>query len=245
MTDEALFPRPIAHRGLHDRANGIIENTAAAFEAAIAENYSIECDLQLTSDGEPVVFHDDALERLLGLDGLVADIDLATLCATPLLDSRDQDCPLRLADFLDLIQGRTLLQIELKRQRDSDATHLLARTAAELIKSYEGPVTIESFDPELITLIQRFGFNGPRGIITFDYAESGATQSMSEEQRYQLRHLLHWHQTQFDFISCEKSALMLPAIKFWREPWQTGDLLDRPQRCRSAGRARLVRSDSF
>ena len=68
-----LFPRPVAHRGLHDRANGVIENSASAFAAAIAGDFAIECDLQLTSDGHAVVFHDEKLERLTGETGLVSD----------------------------------------------------------------------------------------------------------------------------------------------------------------------------
>src|SRR5688572_5860319 len=59
-----LTARPIAHRGLHDAADGVIENTASAFQAAIAENYAIECDLQISADGEAMVHHDAALGRL-------------------------------------------------------------------------------------------------------------------------------------------------------------------------------------
>ncbi|MGB3335731.1 MAG: glycerophosphodiester phosphodiesterase family protein [Devosia sp.] len=70
---EPMFSKPIAHRGLHDRAKGVIENTASAFEAAIAGGYAIECDLQLTSDGVPIIFHDSDMKRLLGKDGAVAD----------------------------------------------------------------------------------------------------------------------------------------------------------------------------
>jgi glycerophosphoryl diester phosphodiesterase len=212
----ALFPRPIAHRGLHDRANGIIENSAAAFEAAIAGNFAIECDLQLTSDGVPVVFHDDDLERLTGKTGPVSAISSAELTTTPLLGSAAGDCPQRFTDFLSQIAGRTLLQIELKHQSDVAGTQLLARAAAELLKSYEGPVTVESFDPNLLTQIRQFGFTGPRGIITYDYEPNEWDAYLTDDQRYTLRHLLHWHETQFDFISCDKDALELPAIKFWR-----------------------------
>src|SRR6476661_8943253 len=59
-----LTARPIAHRGLHDTRRGVIENTASAFAAAIDSDYAIECDLQLSRDGEAVVFHDEGLERL-------------------------------------------------------------------------------------------------------------------------------------------------------------------------------------
>ncbi|MGB3335730.1 MAG: hypothetical protein WBA73_00980 [Devosia sp.] len=77
-------------------------------------------------------------------------------------------------------------------------------------------MTIESFDPHLLTAIRQFGFSGLRGIITYDYADAGEDNHLTEEQRYTLRHLLHWHETQFDFISCDKAALQLPAIFFWR-----------------------------
>src|SRR6266436_3725383 len=59
-----LTARPVAHRGLHDRARGIIENMPGAIRAAIDGNFSIEVDLQLTADGEAMVHHDDALGRL-------------------------------------------------------------------------------------------------------------------------------------------------------------------------------------
>jgi glycerophosphoryl diester phosphodiesterase len=211
-----LFDRPVAHRGLHNRAAGIIENSAAAFDAAIARNFAIECDLQLTSDGVAVVFHDPDRKRLQGKDGLVADTSLAEMTATPLLDSADNQCPQTLAEFLAQVDGRVMLQIELKYQRDTTNTELLARAAAEALKAYKGPVTVESFDPRLITLIRQFGFTGPRGIITYDYKPDGWHKDLPDEQRFVLKHLLHWHETQFDFISCDKDALQLPAIQFWR-----------------------------
>src|SRR5258708_419276 len=69
--DRAKFLRPIAHRGLHDRAKGRIENSAPAFLAAIDKGYGIECDLQAAKDGTPMVFHDDKLERLTGEPGRI------------------------------------------------------------------------------------------------------------------------------------------------------------------------------
>jgi glycerophosphoryl diester phosphodiesterase len=213
---EPLFPRPIAHRGLHNRSAGIIENSASAFAAAIEGNFAIECDVQLTSDGVPVIFHDDTMERLLGRDGAVADTSSADINAWTLLGSTAGDRPQRFTEFLSQIGGRALLQIELKHQRDAAGTQLLARSVAEALKGYEGPVTVESFDPNLLTAIRKFGFDGPRGIITYDYADPSEDTSLTDEQRFVLRHLLHWHETQFDFISCAKNALDLPAIRFWR-----------------------------
>ena len=213
---EILFPDPIAHRGLHNRARGIIENSASAFEAAIAAGYAIECDVQLSSDGVGIIFHDDGMDRLLGKTGMVRDTSSAELTTSPLLDSKAGDCPQTITAFLNQVAGRALLQIELKHQRDAAGTQLLARAVAEALKYYPGPVTIESFDPALLTAIRQFGFTGPRGIITYDYADASEDSTLSAEQRYTLRHLLHWHETQFDFISCDKDALELPAITFWR-----------------------------
>jgi len=213
---EPLFPAPVAHRGLHDRAKGIIENTASAFEAAIAGGYAIECDVQLTSDGVAVMFHDDNMKRLLGTEGEVADCTAAEITGMPLLDSAAGDRPQKFGEFLDQIAGRTLLQIELKRQRDASGTQRLARAVAEGLKSYQGLVTVESFDPNLLTAVRQFGFAGPRGIITYAYDRPDWDSDLDDEQRYTLRHLLHWHETRFDFISCHQDALELPAILFWR-----------------------------
>lgn len=211
-----LFARPIAHRGLHDRARGIIENSVAAFEAAIARDFAIECDLQLSREGVPVVFHDDARKRLQGVEGLVAETSAAEMTETPLTGSADGDCPLTLEAFLERIAGRVQLQIELKRQRDPEGTKTLARAAARALAAYKGPVVVMSFDPALIIAVREAGFSGPRGIILYDYAEGDDGPALTEEQRFILRNLLHWHETRFDFISCEKNALHLPAVGFWR-----------------------------
>ena len=66
-----LIARPVAHRGLHDAQNGVIENTASAFAAAIPGRYGIECDLQVSADGEAMVFHDATLDRLTEGSGRV------------------------------------------------------------------------------------------------------------------------------------------------------------------------------
>lgn len=213
---QALFPRPVAHRGLHDRAKGVIENSASAFQAAIAGGFAIECDLQLSNDGVPMVFHDDTLERLTGQTGRVSEHTAAELGDMVLIDSAAGDRPQTFDAFLAQIDGRALLQVELKHQRDGESTRDLARAAAKSLAAYRGPVTVESFDPQLISLVRDFGFAGPRGIITYDYEGEDYPPGITEDERYVLRHLLHWTQTRFDFISCAQNALTLPAIGFWR-----------------------------
>src|SRR5256885_6742074 len=74
-----LITRPVAHRGLHDSPAGVIENTPSAFAAAVAGNYAIECDLQLSADDDAMVFHDDTLERLTRGSGRVDAMPAAAL----------------------------------------------------------------------------------------------------------------------------------------------------------------------
>ncbi|HEV7278219.1 MAG TPA: glycerophosphodiester phosphodiesterase family protein [Devosiaceae bacterium] len=216
MPPRPRFDRPIAHRGLHDRAAGVIENSRTAFEAAIARGFTIECDLQLSSDGEAIVFHDDALARLTGTEGLVHDRTVGELTKLPLLGSSAGDCPQRFEDFLDQVAGRTLLQIELKRQRDWRSTRQLAARAAAALAAYQGPVTVESFDPEMLVAIRDCGYAGPLGIITQGYDDEASERKLDSGDRARLRHLLHWPRTRFDFISCDVQALGLPAVKFFR-----------------------------
>ena len=74
-----LIARPVAHRGLHDARSGVIENTPSAFAAAVAGNYAIECDLQITADGEAMVHHDDTLGRLTEGSGRLDAMTAAAL----------------------------------------------------------------------------------------------------------------------------------------------------------------------
>src|SRR5450755_26560 len=85
-----LTARPIAHRGLHDAAEGVIENTASAFTAAIAGGYGMETDLQFSADGEAMVHHDDALGRLTQGQGRLADKAAAEIKAVRFKASQDR-----------------------------------------------------------------------------------------------------------------------------------------------------------
>eukprot|EP01036_Dinobryon_divergens_P054301 gene54301-72565_t len=89
----ALFDHPVAHRGLHDRARGIIENSLPAFEAAIAAGYGIECDVQLSSDGVPFIFHDDEFDRLTAAKGRSDARPIAEVQALLLTDSTPPQVP--------------------------------------------------------------------------------------------------------------------------------------------------------
>jgi glycerophosphoryl diester phosphodiesterase len=208
------FDRPIAHRGLHDRAKGIIENTHAAFEAAIAKNYAIECDVQLSSDGVPFIFHDDNFERLTSATGRSDAMAIADVQNLVLTGSVANQTPQRFTEFLGQIAGRVQLQIELKQQADATRTRKLATEVAAALRGYNGPYTLESFDPRLLVALRDAGVTAPCGIITYDYNERDWDKHISGFRKFVLRHLLHWPWTRFDFISCRNLSLYLPMVRF-------------------------------
>src|SRR6266404_8652217 len=98
-----LTARPVAHRGLHDLARGIIENMPGAIRAAIDGNFSIEVDLQLTADGEAMVHHDDALGRLTEGSGALLEKTAAELKAVKFRDTPER--MMTLGDLCALVAG--------------------------------------------------------------------------------------------------------------------------------------------
>ena len=156
-----LTARPIAHRGLHDAANGVIENTASAFEAAIAHNYAIETDLQLSADGEAMVHHDDALGRLTDGEGRLDAMPAAKLKQVPFKATGDR--MMALGDLCALVGGRATLVIELKSRFEGDVR--LPRRTADVLQDYKGPVAVMSFDPGQITALRDFAPSLLRGLV--------------------------------------------------------------------------------
>ncbi|HEY8596058.1 MAG TPA: glycerophosphodiester phosphodiesterase family protein [Devosiaceae bacterium] len=215
MNSPAPFlAQPIAHRGFHDRASGILENSASAFDRAIAHGFAIECDLQLTGDDVPVVFHDPTLDRLTGQSGNVRSISAGQLTRIPLKGSASGDCPQRFSTFLEQVAGRVPLVVELKHQK-GDATAALAARVVDAIRGYDGPIAFKSFDPRLLTALRTAGYEGPLGIITYRYDDEEARQGTNPLQRIWLRGLAHFPMTRFNFISCDHLALTMPSIRLF------------------------------
>ena len=198
----ALLSRPIAHRGLHNAAGGVIENSISAARAAIAANYAIECDIQSTQDGAAIVFHDDDLSRLTNLTGCVRDWPLATLQRQRLRGTMETIPSLK--DFLATIEGRVPLVIELKSAFDGDLRLLQAVAAA--LETHRGPIFIESFDPFLIARLRidaaQMGMaHIPLGIVAQAHYGEEDWPQLSSDQRREMTHFLHYPQTRPDFIS--------------------------------------------
>lgn len=199
-----LVARPIAHRGLHDLAAGVIENSASAAEAAIAGGFGIECDVQLTADGEAVVFHDFVLDRLTAESGTVVERKADALSAITLKGSRD-GIP-TLSAFLDLIGGRVPLVIEIKSRFDGNLA--LTRRAVEVLAGYQShPIVIKSFDPAIVTALRELAPEIPRGIVAMNAYDYGDYDSLSPARKHALANLLHFSESQPHFLSWKVADL--------------------------------------
>lgn len=194
-----LTARPIAHRGLHDGAAGgsIIENTIEAAEAAAAVGYGIECDVQLTGDGEVVVFHDDRLDRLTAGSGALRDMNLAALRAIVFKNSVSRISTLQ--EFLACIAGRVPVVIELKSRWDGSTE--LAEKTARIAAGYNGPAAIMSFDPSLVRAVRLFAPGITRGVVAERYYDEPEWTALSPRQKFGLGNLMHISQTRPHFIA--------------------------------------------
>jgi glycerophosphoryl diester phosphodiesterase len=154
-----LTARPFAHRGLHGQ--GRIENSRAAFEAAIDARHGIELDVQASRDGQAMVFHDERLERLAEGAGPISAMIRSELERIRLRDSVET-IP-SLAGILALIAGRAPLLIEVKAPgREVGA---LSRAVSATLKDYIGPVAVMSFNPEVGHWFARHDPKRLRGLV--------------------------------------------------------------------------------
>ncbi|WMT71685.1 glycerophosphodiester phosphodiesterase [Bradyrhizobium sp. Ash2021] len=204
-----LTARPVAHRGLHDDARGIIENMPAAAEAAVSGNFSIECDIQLTADGEAMVHHDDALGRLTEGSGALLGKTTAELKAVKFKDTPER--MMTLADLCALVAGRVPLVIEVKSHFDGDRK-LVARMA-EVLASYRGPVVGMSFDPDQVLALRETMPALPRGIVAEREYTAADWPEATPAQRRGMEHLRHAFRTRPHFVAFWVNEL--PAAAPW------------------------------
>jgi glycerophosphoryl diester phosphodiesterase len=198
-----LTARPIAHRGLHAEARGIIENSIAAAAAAIVKNYPIECDVQCTKDGEAVVFHDFLLDRLTPASG---DIGAFTAAEVTRLTYREGGATIvALPDFLAAIGGRVPLIIEIKSRFDGDMR--VAARVVSLAAAYSGPVTIMSFDPDVLVRCRTLNIACPLGLVAQAAYDEEAWQGLTEEQRKRLANLIDFPSIAADFLAWRAADL--------------------------------------
>jgi glycerophosphoryl diester phosphodiesterase len=201
----AFRTTPMAHRGLHTPENGVIENSLSAVRAAIGKGYGVELDLQLSADGEAMVFHDDDLDRLTSQKGAVHRFASSVLQTFPLKGGHDT--PLPLSTILSEIRGRIPILLELKDQGDRD-TGMLEQAVAAALGKYIGPVAVMSFNPRMVARLAEMAPEVPRGLTTGTFNDEG----MTPEVRDHLRAITDFDAVGASFISHEAADLDSPRV---------------------------------
>lgn len=201
-----LTTRPIAHRGLHDEAEGRPENSLAAFEHAVSLGVPFEFDVQLTSDAHPVVLHDADVAAIAGVADHVHELDSRAVSALRLSD--DQPVP-TLDQVLEVVDGRVPIVVDVRRWAFGHSSGL-ERAVADRLAGYRGPAVTQSFDP--------FAVRKLRGLLP-DLGvgqAAGSLKSVGRLLRAVGRTMVTNAVVRPDFLTYELTELPDRFVSFWR-----------------------------
>lgn len=216
MLHPAFVGPALAHRGLHDRAAGRVENSRAAILAAVEAGYGVELDVQLSADGEAMVFHDAALDRLTDASGPVAARDAAALGRIG-LKGGGETIP-TLAEILALVAGRAALLVEIKDQGGALSplgVGPLEKRVAALLADYAGPVAVMSFNPHAVIAMAQAAPEVARGL-TACAADAYDETHLSADARAALAEMRLYDAAGACFCSYDHHALPTPQTEALR-----------------------------
>ena len=182
---DRIFAPAIAHRGLWSK-DGPPENSLGAFEAACEAGYGIELDVQLSSDGEAMVFHDTKLERLTGAEGRLGEYTAADLGQMK-LPGGEETIP-TLVDTLAVVGHRAMVLIELKTPYGEVGP--LEQRVHDIIIDHNGPIALIGFNPYSHAWYADRHPNILRGLDSYAY-KGPDTARMTPEQRKSFARLEH------------------------------------------------------
>ena len=151
-----------AHRGFH--GEGAEENSLTAFENAIKKGYGIEIDVRFSKDGELMVFHDETLKRVCGIDKRVVDMTADELRMIKLGNTEDTIPTFK--ELLEFIDGRAPLLIEIKQDQGEGN---VALATCQALKDYKGEYLLQSFNPLAIKTARKELPSAVRGILSDNY----------------------------------------------------------------------------
>ena len=189
-----------AHRGLFSNEEGVPENSLAAFKYAIMGGFGIELDLQLTADGEVVVFHDYSLKRMCGEDVKLSSLTLEELRKYTLLDTKYRIPTFR--EVLELVGGKVPLLVELKGENGNTA---LCKAAAEMLDLYDGAYSVESFNPLLLRWFKKNRPDVARGQLVTNLMKSKTAGNIF--RNFALSAMLTNFISRPDFIAVDEKCL--------------------------------------
>ena len=183
-----------AHRGLHDKPF-IPENSLTAFRLAAEKGYGAELDVHLLKDGTLAVFHDSALKRCTGADGILEDLTADDLQNYFLEGTRETIPTLR--QVLDIFEDKAPLIIELKAYKNNCAQ--LTEAVCKELESYKGAYCLESFDPRCLIWLKKNRPDLIRGQLSKNYF--GDTNGLKPSTCFMLTHSLSHFITMPDFTA--------------------------------------------
>lgn len=207
---ERLFDPPVAHRGLWT-PDGAPENSLAAFQAACAGGYGIELDVQLTADGEAVVFHDERLERMTGHEGRLRDHTVAELGAMT-LNGTDETIP-TLADTLTMIGHRAMVFIELKTPFGEVGP--LEKRVTDVLVDHNGPTAVIGFNPYSHAWFADHHPQILRGLDSYGWNDDSA-RKLAPEMRKSLAALEQVELARPDFLALGLDMLPSARVDLYR-----------------------------
>lgn len=194
-----------AHRGLHDNSTDAPENSMEAFRKAVDADYGIELDVQLTKDRIPVIFHDETLKRICGVDGRVRDYTFDELQQFHLCNSQEK-IP-RFQDFLSMVDGRVPLIVEIKIHENAGE---VCRRVDQCLKTYKGVYCMESFHPLALKWYRKNRPQVIRGQLSSNFRADGDSEGVPE---FLVHHLLLNFLGRPDFIAYKH--LHIRAVSRW------------------------------
>ena len=198
-----------AHRGLHDRNQGIPENSLTAFQEAAAHGFGAELDVHLTKDGHLVVIHDENLSRMTGVDANVCDLTAAEIEQLTLLNT-PEPIPY-FEEILPIFEHAGLpLVIELKTFRGNHKT--LARSVLDTLANYpELDFCIESFDPRAMFAVRRMDKSIVRGQLSSNFTRE--PEHLHFPLTFLLKHLILNFLSRPDFIAYKYKYRKCPSVR--------------------------------
>lgn len=138
------------HRGKFSKDQSIPENSLAAIQASINQQVDIEFDVRITQDNQLIVFHDETLERMCGVDLYVENMTYDAVKEFYLKDTH-QTIP-TLKEVLDLVEGKVNLLIEIKPTQQIET---VCQLVIQNLEYYNGNYAICSFHPMVVAYFKK------------------------------------------------------------------------------------------
>ncbi len=201
LYDTWLVKEPLSHRGMFNKE--FPENTLGAFQNAIYHGYGCELDVQMTTDGVLVVFHDYDMMRLCGVKG-----DIREKSWSEIKDLKVNGTKYSIPTFkevLDLVNDQIPLLIEVKHHKNIGKMEDLI---IEALRNYKGRYIMESFNPFIVRYFYKHAPEIIRGQLscTFD------GDDVNPICKVLLRYLVWINYNHSDFLAYDVDDIKRPQI---------------------------------